>query len=78
MGPSEKLIMWTIYDHPHDFPHCFVARKFEIGRGGEPRATSDIIVADQIDRIRSVLHKRGLIRMTRAPDDDPKIVETWL
>jgi hypothetical protein len=78
MASPDVLIMWTIYDRPSDFPDCFVARKFEIGRGGEPRATSDILVAHEIDKLRSLLHRRGLVRMTRAPEDDPKIVETWL
>jgi hypothetical protein len=75
---EEKLVMWTIYDHPTDFPHCFVARKFTIGPLGEVLATSEVMVASDIEKLRSVLIKRGLVRMTRAPDDDPKIVETWL
>jgi hypothetical protein len=70
--------MWTIYDHPRDYPHSFVARKFEVGAGGVTTATAEMIVAPDLAGIRRVLANRGLTCLARDPADDPNIVETWL
>lgn len=69
------LKIWTIYDHPKDFPDSFVARKFI---GYEP--TKEILVAGTLPEIRQVIKKSSgkLHRIHRSPDDDPKIVESWL
>lgn len=70
------LNMWTVYDHPKDFPHSYVARRFEIG-GGEPLATPDI-VQGELSIIREGFRQCGLTCLTRNEGDDPGIVETWL
>jgi hypothetical protein len=70
------LNMWTVYDHPKDFPHSYVARRFEIG-GGEPLATNDIIQGE-LSIIRESFCQCGLTCLTRNEGDDPNIVETWL
>lgn len=68
------LSIWTIYDHPIDYPDHFVARCFI---GEQP--TSSTIVADNIETVRHILCvEMGLVCLTRSPEDDPKIVETWL
>jgi hypothetical protein len=67
-----KLSMWTIYDHPSDFPDSYVARRFEYDQ-----PTSDMIVGE-LDQMRKAFLRAGLICMTRDQKDDPKIVETWL
>ena len=67
------LEIWTVYDHPTDFPDMFVARKFN---GGEP--TKDHITSPDIDQIRYAFEELGLVRVMRHPSDDPCIVETWL
>ena len=64
---------WTIYDHPRDIPHCFVARKFV---GLTP--TSDVIIHTELGFIRGLLQRMGLVCLTRSLGDDPKIIETWL
>lgn len=74
---SDPLQMWTIYDHPTDYPFLFVARKFEVDAAG-PRPTTEVFVAPSIDRVRFEMVRRGLTCLTRSPEDDPKIVETWL
>jgi len=74
---SEPLILWTVYDHPSDYPHNFVARKFLVDdKGSTP--THAVIVADSIDCIRRQLVLWGLTCLTRSRDDDPNIVETWI
>jgi len=72
------LYMWTIYDHPRDYPICFVARKWEIGPHGATMPTDHICFGATLEEVRSLLPK-GLICIRRDPvKDDPNIVETWL
>lgn len=66
------LSIWTIYDHPSDFPDNFVARAFTTG------PTNEIILATSLEQLRNVFDAAGLVQMQRHPSDDPKIVETWL
>lgn len=71
------LTMWTVYDHPLDFPDEFIARKWEVDAGG-PRMTSECIASPDIDAIRIALQAKGLVKLMRQDDDDPVIVEVWL
>lgn len=71
------LSMWTIYDHPTDYPAGFIARRFEVDGSGA-RPTRDVITSDDLDALRAQLVRHGLTPLSRALGDDPKIVETWL
>lgn len=74
----DDLSLWTVYDHPRDFPDHFVARRFSM-RSGKP--TSDVLTAPTLALLRKLLQDGvdyRLTRLERAPDDDPVIVETWL
>jgi hypothetical protein len=71
------LTMWTVYDRPRDFPENFVARCFDINPDGAA-ATPHVIVAKSLRHIRRTLLRAGLVMLTRSPEDDRKIVETWL
>lgn len=64
--------IWTIYRHPVDYPHDYVARRFEYDK-----PTADVLTAPTLDAIRAKLPE-GLYHMARHPNDDPKIVEVWL
>lgn len=76
--PQDTLAMWTVYDHPTDYPDKFVARRFDIDANGAQPSSSIIIAAD-LETLRHILIvDMGLSCLTRSPDDDPKIVETWL
>lgn len=68
------LSIWTVYDHPKDFPDCFVARRFN-GKTSQP---TDDIITGSLDIIRQSMELCALHRMPREPVDDPKIVEVWL
>jgi len=72
------LIMWTVYSHPSDYPDKFVARKFEIRRGGVTIATSDVRIADTLAKVRTEFIRRGLHPLARSQEDEPQIVETWI
>jgi hypothetical protein len=72
------LSMWVIYDHTTDFPDHWVARRWIITREGEG-PTEDIMVAsDSLETLRGLMVENGLTCLTRAPEDDRKIVEVWL
>jgi hypothetical protein len=73
------LAMWTVYDHPSDYPDKFVARRFDIDSVGATRASGSIIVAPDLERLRDILaFEMHLTCLVRDPSDDPAIVETWL
>jgi len=73
-----NLEMWTIYDHPKDYPDHFVARKWLIGsKRTRPEATDELIVRSTLNEVRSLLPP-GLYCLARNEGDDPVIVETWL
>jgi hypothetical protein len=75
---SASMAIWTVYDHPTDYPDKFVARRFDIDANG-PRPSASIIITADLAMLRDILcHKLHLVCLTRSPEDDPKIVETWL
>lgn len=74
---SGKFIMWVVFDHPLDFPNTFVAKELEITAKGH-MPTGGLMVCPQLEPIWDQLEKRGLIRMSRHPSDDSKIIETWV
>jgi hypothetical protein len=67
------LNLWTVYDHPSDYPEWFVARRFE---GESP--TTETILARDVETIRVLLTIKGLMPLERMEGDDPKIIEVWL
>lgn len=71
------LPIWVIYDHPKDYPHVFVARRWLVDRRGE-RATDLLLIDEDLGRLRLEMEQRGLIRLDRQPEDDPVILETWV
>ena len=66
------LELWTVYDSPTDLPGRFVARKWLLDQ-----PTNELLQDKTLDGLRGKL-PQGLTRMPRAPEDDPKIVETWI
>ena len=64
--------LWTVYDSPIDLPGRFVARKWLLDQ-----PTSELLQDKTLDGLRGKL-PQGLTLLPRAPQDDPKIVETWI
>jgi hypothetical protein len=56
--------------------HKWVLRGQDVG-SGTVRARPDCIVADDYDTLMEFL-PFGLTKLTRHPDDDPVIYETWI
>jgi len=65
--------MWVIYDHPSDYPNSFVAREFVLDK-----PTENFIAIANLDELRGHFLEIGLTCITRSPEDEPQIVETWL
>jgi hypothetical protein len=74
---SVTISIWTIYDHPKDFPNFFVARRWEV-EGGSPLATTEIITSTSLERVRNEMETLGLTKLMSTPKDQPHIVEVWL
>lgn len=69
------LPMWTIYDHPMDFPQEFVARRHDVTRQG-PVPTDDVVTGGTLEEVRAQIPP-GLFCTPRSESDDSVIVETW-
>lgn len=72
----DRLPMFTVYDHPTDWPDFYVARLWFTLPAAE--ATDLTIMDRDLDRIRVTLEALGLVQLARQDADDPKILETWI
>lgn len=70
-----EVEIWTVYDHPSDYPNKIVARKFL-----NDKPTKEFIIGDNIKSVRKQLlsHNPNLTRFEPHPTDDIVILETWL
>src|SRR5262245_30962933 len=73
--PREVLSIWTIYEHPLDYPHDYVARRFEVRDHGV-MMTRDMFVAETLEELRALLPP-GLFRLPRTDGEPKAIVESW-
>ncbi len=74
---GDELVMYTIYDHPKDFPDKFVVRAHIVASDGKQYASTDCQLADTLEEARTFV-PRDKVRTARHPADDPVIVETWV
>lgn len=73
---SDRMPMFTITDHPADFPDFYVARlSLTLPR---PAVLDVAIMDESLERLRVTMEALGLTRLERSPQDDPVVVETWL
>jgi hypothetical protein len=70
---SKSIDIWTVYDHPKDYPNDFVARKFI-----NQYPTNEIIISHSLSELRKILESKGLQFFPTVEGDDPVIIETWL
>jgi hypothetical protein len=74
MTNKNGLSIWVIYKHPRDYPDKYIARLWR-----NDQATSSVMIADDIERLRDVLQfEMGLVKLMPTPQDDPVIIESWL
>lgn len=77
---SSKLVMWTVYNSPTDFPGQYVARQFEMEQPTSHHFAHNDFAKVQ-GWVRAEAARKGLaapVRMARQPGDDPVIVEVWM
>lgn len=73
------LTLYTIYDHPIDFPDHFVVRAYFIYSGNtEPVPDRFVKLYKDLESARERLRQMGLYRIPRDPSDKQAIVETWI
>jgi hypothetical protein len=77
MSNDHLLTLWVIYKNPSDYPGKFVLRAQVAYPGGEVRLHPDCMVCDTLEQAREGVPP-GLVLLTRAPEDDPVIYETWI
>lgn len=73
---DRHLPIWTVCKGPKDFPNGFTVR-LHLVVGPRTFPTAKVLRAPSLDAIRDLL-PRGLTRISRHPDDDPVIIESWL
>lgn len=72
----DRLPIFTITDHPKDFPDAYVARLHLTLPA--PEALPLIFKNPDLEAVRAVMRTMGLVKLDRSPEDDPVILETWL
>mgnify|MGYP000964497009 CR=1 FL=1 len=72
-------VIVTVYDHPQDFPHGYVARAHIIAHGGKAAYASQAIYIrrETLDEVRAAI-PLDMVKMMRHPQDDPVILETYV
>jgi phage FluMu protein Com len=72
------LPIWTVFDHPRDYPDGYIARCFETGGGQPDPVPTNFTLMGELPLIRAALERSGLTCLTRNPQDDANIMESWL
>lgn len=67
--------IYVVYDHPRDYPHCFVCR---VWYGERICAGTPHMIATTLEEIRDALEALGLVNIGRYAEDDPAIREAWV
>lgn len=77
---AEPLLMWTIYDHPLDYPAGYIARLWEVRPEGPTPTGHTMQGAGDfgLHLIRRFMEQQGFACLTRNDEDDSAILETWL
>lgn len=70
------LDVYTIYDHPSDYPDKYVLRVHHAA-AGQTRSEAVACLFDSLDAAREALPP-GLVCVGREMGDDPVIVESWI
>jgi hypothetical protein len=74
---NEIISVWTVYDHPKDFPLHYVARRHDV-QHGELRVSTYFVASFSLRTLRNHLESLGLHYIPRREDDDPLVVEMWI
>ena len=68
---SDVLSIWTVYDHPTDWPAHYVARRFDVLVDGRLAVSAQVHVSNDLEQLRAVLERMGVpARAIRLLDDN--------
>lgn len=74
-----RPIIYTIYDHPKDYPDKYVLRRWLCDKLPPVFDERFIFLSDSLDTIREFLaFDLHLINLHRGENDDPAIIESWM
>lgn len=74
--PNEGVLpMFTVFAPPAEHPTLFILRRFDV-KAGEARRTELYREGRTLDEVRAQV-PYGLVCITRDPNDDPSVVESW-
>lgn len=68
--------IWTIYQHPNEYPESWVLRACEILDDGSGRRTNVLYVLETLEQARAMVPP-GKVNIGRSEQDDPLIFESW-
>lgn len=71
----QKVVIWTVYESPRDFPGLFVIRPSLAE--DPPRPLFCHVEAETLEQAREMLPV-GVYRIGRREGDDPAILEVWI
>jgi hypothetical protein len=70
--------MYTVYDHPKDYPDHYVVRASTPVNGQVIHNPDAFMVTKDLVEIPTTLKSMGLVKILPEPEDDPVILEIWL
>lgn len=76
MTEEVGLPVWTVYEHPLDYPQWYVVRRSWVIDGKIVMEPKPCGMGATLEDVRATIPE-WLTRMPRQPGDDPVIVETW-
>jgi hypothetical protein len=68
--------LWRVYDQSQDHPGGCAVRKVLVEDDG--LSAGEWQLFQSLQEARRVLARRGLIRVPRAVQDDPTLIEVWI
>jgi hypothetical protein len=70
--------IWTVYNHPDDFPDHVVARRHVFTGCQYVPSPTEFKLAGDLVAIYAFLEDKGLVPLDRYENDDSNILETWM
>lgn len=70
-------VMWTIYDHPRDYPEGYIARRWDV-EASRVLATDIVLRSDSLELLREQMEDMELFCIPRSESDEPQVLETWI
>lgn len=75
-----ELVIYTLYNHPVDYPDEFVIRRFTVSKGSNlPVPDNELFFRSiSLQKCQDKMKEMRLYRMLRDNSDEPKIIESYI